>query len=148
MNNSKEVNFELNLLPVISLLAVLLSFLLLTAAWVQLGAHEVKQALGGESDSKATLISLWIEISDSGSINLRVKQDVDKKALREILVQTQGNGVDQESLYEILQVLQKDLPDLKTALLMPSAKTKFNEVVAVMDTVKKANLRDVGIAPL
>ena len=49
---NKDVNFEINLLPVISLLAVCISFLLLTTVWIHIGTLDVKQALGEATEQE------------------------------------------------------------------------------------------------
>lgn len=46
---NKSANFDLNLLPIISLLAVLISFLLLTTTWVHISSLNVKQSIGDQS---------------------------------------------------------------------------------------------------
>ncbi|NJN23297.1 MAG: hypothetical protein HC810_01375 [Acaryochloridaceae cyanobacterium RL_2_7] len=63
---SKETNFELNLLPVISLLAVCISFLLLTAVWLPIGTLDIKQltppptpAIEDEGQISSVSLSGW-----------------------------------------------------------------------------------------
>ena len=42
-NGKKDLNFELNLMPVFDILAVCICFLLMTVVWVEVKAVETKQ---------------------------------------------------------------------------------------------------------
>ncbi|MCB0411113.1 MAG: biopolymer transporter ExbD [Bdellovibrionales bacterium] len=148
--NKKEINFEINLLPVISLLAVCISFLLLTAVWVQIGTFNAKQALGsdGAEEQKKNPPSLWVTFEQGGELLLGLKDLEGEKAPKEIRISPRGNQVDIESLAEMTVSLKQQIPELNTALILPSAYTKYQDMIAVMDQLKKVEIRDLGVAPL
>lgn len=148
MNHDSRFNFEINLLPVISLLAVLISFLLLTAAWIQIGSLEVKQALGGETSSEGESLSLWIEMKPSRQLELKVKKGNSEQVDRTVLLNAERSSIDLESFSEALLAIKKEFPDLKTALVMPSHQTAYHEMIGVMDLLKQSAIGDIGVAPL
>ena len=51
--NKKDLNFELNLLPVFDILSVCICFLLMTVVWVPVGSMNASQSMGGQAKSEA-----------------------------------------------------------------------------------------------
>ena len=51
MSSKKDLNFEINILPILDILSVLICFLLLTAVWVQVGTLDTRQAIGDNTSS-------------------------------------------------------------------------------------------------
>lgn len=145
----KELDFELNLLPVISLLAVCISFLLLTAVWIQIGTFNVKQALGDEQqESQKNPPSVWVSFDNSGDLTLSLKDIEDSQTPKEIRISNIGSKVDFESLAEMALTLKQQVPSLNTALVLPTQTTKYQDMIGVMDQLRKVEIRDLGVAPL
>lgn len=148
--HKREMNFELNLLPFISILAVCISFLLLTGVWVRVGSFNVKQALGDEgAETAVNPPTLWVEFNSNGNLKLSIR---DLKPLPQnfsplTLSAVQGK-IDLKSMDQYAAQLRAQLPQVKTALVLPSADVSYDDVVQIMDRLKKSKLPEVGIAPL
>ena len=70
----KNLNVELNLLPVFDILSVCICFLLMTVVWVEVRALETKQAVGGQSASETVKeASVWMTIDESNNIAVILK---------------------------------------------------------------------------
>jgi biopolymer transport protein TolR len=144
----RQMSFDLNLVPFIDILSTCICFLLITAVFMQLGTVNVKQAIGDStSKSENEPPSVWLKMQDSGAIevtvkNLKVKgsQGYSLKAIRE--------GVDFNSLETTLAQLKTTHPQLDTALVLPSASSRYEDVIQIMDLVKRGQIAQVGIAPL
>jgi biopolymer transport protein TolR len=111
-NNKKNLNFELNILPILDILSVLICFLLLAAVWIQLGSIDTKQAVG---DSTSTTgknpPSLWVRVEKNGTLNLSLRDVPRKKNLEDQIVH--GNsGVDWRMFSAKLQTLRTKFQDL------------------------------------
>lgn len=148
--NDKNINFEINLLPVISLLAVLISFLLITAVWVNVGTMDVNQALGNETENaKKNPPSLWAKMSTSGTVTFLMK-DVESspRRYRQVSIRSKKRRVNIPAVEKYTEKFFKKFPEIKTALVLPSAKTPYEDVVLVMDRLRRNGIRNVGIAPL
>ncbi len=149
-HNKKDLNFELDLLPVISMMSVCICFLLLTAVWTQIGAMNIDQGLGQETsrqDVKAS--SLWITMKSSGEVKLQMmdspelpKQMVEKT----FLVGTANSGW--KAVENHAAEIKRMMPGLKTALIMPDARVNYGEVIRMMDRLKILEIGEIGIAPL
>lgn len=146
--NKKDINFEINLLPVISLLAVCISFLLLTAVWIQIGTLDVKQALGEASDlSQRETPSVWVILSDSGDVVFQLK-NMNQQKKKQIHFVGKKSKVNWKQVESFAKDLRESTPDLSVALVFPDRLTAFDDVIKTVDLLKKAEISDVGIAPL
>lgn len=138
-SNKRELDFELNLLPMISMLAVCTCFLLVTTVWVQIGSLSSAQAYGTSSDHDSESV-LWIQVSGD-NLNLSVKQGPEK-------VLWSKAGIQEAALDSALKDLKGRFPQLSTGLVQPGAKTKYENLIRVMDIARKNDVRDLGVAPL
>lgn len=141
----KDLNFEINILPILDILSVLICFLLLTAVWLQVGTLETKQAIGDNAISGATNPpSLWIRMKD-GSLSFDLR---DVKVSRAGLEETMTGSVNWDRVTAKIAQIHAQIPDLKTVVIQPEAKTNYGDVIRMMDQLKKADLIDVGLSPL
>lgn len=151
-NSKNELNFELDVLPFVSMLSCCICFLLITAVWTKVGSLDVKQALGQESEQKSSeaTSSLWVTVERDGSVELSVKDAPTMPAsFNKISIHSRGNGtVDFQQVEKITAQINKRLPELKTALVMPKGQVAYGDVITIMDRLKKNKISEVGIAPL
>lgn len=140
--NKKNLDFELNLLPIISVLAVCISFLLLTAVWVQGGSYHLTQALGSEADAKTDeSVNLWVEMKDSNMIELSLRQG-------NKIINRSRSSTSKQSLKQTIAALKAQAPEVTVALVLPAANTDFQQIINVMNELKVNEIKDIGIAPL
>lgn len=150
-NGKKELNFELDLLPFISMLSCCICFLMLTAVWTSIGSVNVDQGLGQESSrANQSASSLWVTVGQDGSVELSVKDAPQMPAAyNKISVYPGSQGkIDISQIEKIAAQMNQKLPDLKTALIMPKAKVAYGDVITLIDRLKKHNISEVGIAPI
>lgn len=149
MKHKKHLDFELNLIPFIDLLSTCICFLLITAVWMQIGSLNVKQAVGGqpasETEKKPTA---WIYMEKDGSVVFDVRDSSLKAELRKSTVPPKDGKPDLETVTKLATDLKLVEPSLTTALIQPKAETSYEDIINLMDTVKKAGLGDLGVVPL
>ncbi len=146
--SKKELNFEINILPILDILSVMICFLLLTAVWVQLGTLDTKQAIGDNSTAGAkNPPSLWVTVEADGGVQLSLR-DLPKAKTLESRIAKSTKGVNWEALEAKLVDLRNQWPDLKTSVVRPEANTSYGDVIRVMDQLKKTAFEGVGLSPL
>lgn len=148
--NKKDLNFELNLLPVFDILSVCICFLLMTVVWVQVGSMNASQSMGGQAKTKAlNPPAVWAYLNPDGKIVLNFK-DVRKLGTLAKNISLPGvNGqVNWPAVESVIANMQSQAPEVKTALIMPSEKIAYSDIIQLMDQMKKSGIRDVGISPL
>lgn len=145
-----EMSFEVNLLPMIDILSVCISFLLFSTVWLHIGTFNTKQALGTEgAETAKNPPSLWVQFQDGGTLDLQLKDAAQApKALQRLVLTSRGGHVDAQGLEQYAAQLKTQLPTLEMALVMPQAKSPYEDVITVMDTLKKRDLKQIGISPL
>lgn len=149
MKRTKNLDFEINLLPVISILAVCLSFLLLTSVWVRFGTFNLSQAVGTDAPlSEKSLPSLWIHFENDGTVQISVKDTNVDKNLQFVVIQGRNARPNIGAVERFAKKIKKSIPQLTVALLMPAAQSSYEDMIAVMDSLKKQEISDLGIAPL
>jgi biopolymer transport protein TolR len=130
---------EVNLIPFIDLLSVCISFLLLTAVWLQTGVMSTKQGLGTESQVKAEDIkSLWVSLEAKDSVVVATKG----------FKQNSKRRLSLKELTAYARNLRKKNPDLRTALVLPELSSNYDDLVGAMNSLRKAEISDIGISPL
>lgn len=147
-NNGKDLNFEINILPILDILSVLICFLLLTAVWLQIGTLDTRQAIGDNAiESQTNPPSLWVTMESDGSIQLSMR-DLPKLQTHEVPVARAAKGVNWVGFEQKLQALKLKFPELKTVIVRPKAQTSYGDVIKVMDQLKKNAMDQVGLSPL
>jgi biopolymer transport protein TolR len=146
---ARHLDFEINLIPFIDLLSVCICFLLLTAVWVNIGSMNVKQAVGGQAiDSQEKKPTLWIFLNSKQELTLNLKDSAAPKNLLQMTIQPQEGVLNLMGLGAALKQIIAAEPRLRSALIHPQAQTQYDEIIDLMDQVKREGLTDLGIAPL
>lgn len=147
----RNLNFELDLLPVISVLSVCICFLLITAVWVNIGALNVEQGLGQEStrlEASNKAASMWVSIRRNGEAVLKMMDSPNlPKNLQEkrFTLRSQSGWL---AFEKHAATIKQMMPELKTALIMPDTSVNYGDVIRLMDRLKALEIGEIGIAPL
>lgn len=146
----KHLDFELNLIPFIDLLSTCICFLLITAVWIQIGSMNVKQAVGGQpANETEKKPMMWAYVGQDGSISVDIQntnQISDK--IKKSKLEGKDGKLDLETISKFATELRTLEPNLRTVLIQPKQSTTYEDIVDLMDTVKKAGLTDLGVVPL
>ncbi len=146
---NKSLDFEINLLPIISLLAVILSFLLVTVVWQPVGALSVSQSVGNAPTTKLNSgknLSIWVQFNNKKSIKIFTR-DGSMKVIGKIKNIKVKNKFNNQLLKHINKIIAR-YPLIKNAIVAPHSNTSFDRIIAVIDIVKTIKTLDIGVAPL
>lgn len=148
MSHRKELDFEINILPILDILSVLICFLLLTAVWIQIGSIDTRQAIGDNSTAGVkNPPSLFITVTAQGGIELSAR-DLPNAKRYEDRIQSSTQGVNWALLEKKLEALKSKFPDLKTGVVRPEAQAAYGDVIRIMDKLKQYQFEGVGLSPL
>jgi biopolymer transport protein TolR len=140
----KTVDFQLNLIPMIDLLSVLISFLLMTAVWTQVARIDVKQQPNLPTDEptpppEEEKINLTILIKASG-------YTVTKKGTVVKEIEKKGEDYDSKALNEVLKAVVAEHPDNHDVTVTSEDKVPYQELITVMDTCLQHKLDGISVA--
>tara|TARA_B110001454_G_scaffold219204_1_gene252204 strand:+ start:20805 stop:21260 length:456 start_codon:yes stop_codon:yes gene_type:complete len=141
----KDLNVELNLLPVFDILSVCICFLLMTVVWVEVRSLETKQAIGGQSlDETDPRASLWVSIDEKNNITVTIKKP--KAADKSNTLAAKDGQIDwmKAKSYLLATTSQK----IENAHVLPTKTTKYDQVIRLMDLLKQNGIKDVGLSPI
>lgn len=143
--NKKSLDVELNLLPVFDVLSVCICFLLMTVVWIQVGQIKTSQALGGQSQAETkNPPSVWLTVDEKSNVVLSLKHT---QNAGDQMIAASGGQVNMNALVNRIQTLAQK-HNFEIALLMPAKNTSYDSIIQIMDTLKGANIKDVGLSPL
>jgi biopolymer transport protein ExbD len=149
-HSKKHLDFEVNLIPFIDLLSVSICFLLITAVWLNVGSMNVKQAVGGQAqeDTKKSPL-VWVRMTAQGDLDLEVQESsLVPAGMRKLRIAMTDNKVDMAGLEKAISSLRALEPSLNTGLIQPTASTTYEDIIDVMDKMKKNGMNDLGVSPL
>lgn len=146
----KHLDFEINLIPFIDLLSTCICFLLLTAVWVNVGAMNVKQAVGGQAaEGSSKKPTLWVMLEESGDLAIEARDSVLPQKLTKLKISaTADKKPNLSELANIVGQMKATEPAINTALIQPQAGSIYEDIIGVMDQFKKSGVFDLGVSPL
>jgi biopolymer transport protein TolR len=140
----KTVDFQLNLIPFIDLLSVLISFLLMTSVWTAIARIDVKQSPNLPSDEPPPppdeeKINLTVLIKSSG-------YTVSKKGAVVKEIEKKGDAYDSTTLNEILKQVAAEHPENHDITVTSEDKVPYQELITVMDLCLQHKLDGISVA--
>lgn len=150
-NDKKNLNVELNLMPVFDVLAVCICFLLMTVVWIQVGMIKTSQSMGGQSQSETkTAPSIWVTIDEKSNVEMSFKNlnEQTRKAISksDLTFRAQSGQVAMDRINSYVQTLKDK--GFETVLVVPASNTSYSNIIEIMDSFKQAGLLNIGITPL
>jgi biopolymer transport protein TolR len=141
----KSIQAELNLVPFIDFLSVLISFLLVSAVWTQLARINVtqKSALGGapsEQPLQNVELKITIAVNTEGFI-------LSTGPIQKEPIAKKGTEYDYETLYQKLKQLKDSNPDKEDLIVGGVAGVDYEFVIRTVDYCIKAGFPMVTMAP-
>ena len=143
--DKKDLNVELNLLPVFDVLSVCICFLLMTVVWVEVRSLETKQALGSQSEAesvKGATLSLMIDEQNNLKVVLKNASGAETKKL----APAKKGMIDFQYAENIYSFAASQ--NVKTLQILPSKNTQYDQIIHMMDLAKKAGIINIGLSPI
>jgi biopolymer transport protein TolR len=142
----KPLDTAINLVPFIDLMAVTISFLIMTAVWTQIGRLQVSSGGGNtepdDKDQKPT-IPLTLSLNDK---ELRLTAGGTAFDPIPVVRDTKGR-LDLAKLVVKLKELKGQMPDQNTITLQTEDMVRYEDLVRVIDECIGAELPNVSVSP-
>lgn len=140
----KTVDFQLNIIPMIDLLSVLISFLLMTSVWTQIAKIDVKQSPNLPSDEPTPppdeeKLNLTVLIKATG-------YTITKKGAVVKEIEKKGDEYDSTVLSEVLKQVRAEHPENEDVQVTSEDKVPYKELITVMDLCLKHKLTGISVA--
>lgn len=139
----KPVDFQINLIPCIDLLSVLISFLLMTSVWTQIAKIDVKQKPNAPSDEppedKEEQLNLTVFVKANG-------YTVTKKNVVVKEIEKRGDDWDSTTLSETLKGVAAEHPENHDVTVKAEDNVPYQELITVMDICLVHKLEGISVA--
>ena len=140
----KAVDFQLNLIPMIDLLSVLISFLLINAVWTQIARIEVRQQANVASETPPLedpekQLNLTVFIGKDG-YSIFKQNEVFKK------IDKEENGYNSAALAEVLRSVAEEHDENRDVTITSEDKVSYEELIRVMDLCLQHNLDGISVS--
>ncbi len=142
----KPLDTPINLVPFIDLMAVTISFLIMTAVWTQIGRLQVSQS-GGPSDpnkeeQEQKTVPLTLLISEK-----ELRLTAGGSAFDPIPVTRDSKGkIDLTKLTAKIKEIKTQLPDQTQITLQTEDSVKYDDLVRIIDECIGAGLPNVSVS--
>ncbi|MFN7905527.1 MAG: ExbD/TolR family protein [Pseudobdellovibrionaceae bacterium] len=143
-NNKKNLNVELNLMPVFDVLSVCICFLLMTVVWVQVAGLQTSQAIGDGATEAIQHSSVWLSINENNDLEVSLRNAENIRSIT--VIENEKGLINWKSAETKLKTLSPT--EYKNAIILPSKNTKYENVIHFMDLVKQSGIKDVGVSPI
>lgn len=138
-------NVDLNLVPFIDLMSVLITFLLISAIWVQVSLIQIGSSLYAKKTTDQEM-----EILPDMDIPFRI--DVRSEGYRIVIasqsvtVPKLGELYDEETLLARLNQIKASYPDKTDAVITMEDQIAYNELIRGMDLLIQAGFPSIAVA--
>jgi biopolymer transport protein TolR len=141
----KPLDTAINLVPFIDLMAVTISFLIMTAVWTQIGRLQVSQAGGPSADEtppeQTKTVQLTLAITPE-----QLVLTADQSSFEPIPLSRDEKGkLDLSKLTERLKQIKEQFPDQSAITLQTDDKVRYDVLVRVIDECLGNQLPQVSV---
>lgn len=141
----RRVNVELNLVPFIDLMSVLITFLLLSAVWIQINMIQMGTSFYAQRDEQnppkpppLAEVVLKVDVKEAGYVFTLGKQVIS--------LPNQGTEFDDAGLLAQLQKAKTTYPDKVDAVLAVADELPYERMVFAMDILLKSGFPTISLA--
>lgn len=139
----KPLDTAINLVPFIDLMAVTISFLIMTAVWTQIGRLQVSQGGdSGEPTEDTKTVPVTLVVSDT---ELRLKAGETEYPVIPV-TRDAKQKLDLAKLEEKLKEVRTSLPDQNNITVQAADTVRYEDLVRIIDQCIGAGLPNVSVA--
>lgn len=143
--SGRRTSLELNLVPFIDLMSVLITFLLITAVWTQVSMIQIGSSIYSKKSGDST-VPLTPDIDKVLRIDIRQDGYFVTVGREQKLVARQGEAFDTVGLLDLLKKAKLLLPEKLDAMVAMDDNLSFENLITGMDIVLKAGFPKISVA--
>jgi biopolymer transport protein TolR len=145
-SRGRKINIDLNLVPFIDLMSVLITFLLISAVWVQINMIQMGTSFFAQRDPNEPPptppphadVVLKIDVKPAGYV-LTFGQQV-------VSLPSAGGQFDDGGLSGLLLKAKQQYPEKKDAALAVADDLPYEKMIGAMDLILKAGFPNISLA--
>lgn len=143
--SGKSKSVELNLVPFIDLMSVLITFLLITAVWTQVSMIQIGSSLYSKKSGDKTT-PLTPDMDKIVRVDIRQDGYFVTIGREQKLIVRQGEAFDTPALIEMLKKAKTMFPEKIDAMVAMDDELAFDHLINGMDAVLKSGFPKISVA--
>lgn len=143
--SGKKTGVDLNLVPFIDLMSVLITFLLITAVWTQVSMIQIGSSIYSKKSGDST-VPLTPDMDKVVRVDIRQDGYYVTIGKENKLIARQGQIFDSNALLEMLKKAKALFPDKIDAIVAMDDKLQFDHLITGMDIVLKAGFPKISVS--
>lgn len=143
----KTLDAELNLVPFIDLLSMCISFLLLTAVWINIGAVQLKQSHGTDAPpSLAKQYEMDLVYTGPTVLEVRLKRG---SASKKYSIKGASHEEVMNRLNSSIETWAetKDPQNIASARITPALQVSYGDMIDTLDVLRKHRIVNLAVLP-
>ncbi len=142
-SGGRKKNLDLNLVPFIDLMSVLITFLLITAVWTQISLIQIGSSIYGKKTNQKVDIPpqadvvLKLEIRSNGYVLATAQQSLSIPKINQ--------EYDQATLMQKLEQFKKSYPNKLDGAIAMADELPYEQLIKAMDVLLKAGFPQISI---
>ena len=145
-SSGRSSNIELNLVPFIDLMSVLITFLLITAVWSQVSMIQLGSSIYGKKQENQDVtppppmadIPLRLDVKDFG---FRLIVGTERYQINKV-----GNQYDPVQLLERLKKVKETYPEKSDAVITVDDELPYESLIIGMDTLNQGGFPSISVS--
>jgi biopolymer transport protein TolR len=133
-----KLEFELNIVPVIDCLTILVTFMLAAGVYYSIAMLDIRLSAGGkEKDlaAKEPAVSIGLDLHTDQSVTLKLSG----RESRSLAIPGKDGHVDTRTIGRELASVRERFTDVKSATLTSSKEASYQDMVSVLDVLRKSH---------
>lgn len=143
--NGRSTNVDVNIVPFIDLMSVLVIFLLITAVWTQVSMIQIGSSIYGRKTSDETVtpppraeIPFRVDVTPVG-YTVVVGRDT-------MSIPKQGDAYDRAKLVEELKKIKETYPEKTDAVVTMNDELEYMHLIDGMDALLQSGFPEISVA--
>lgn len=145
-SKGRSTNIEVNLVPFIDLMSVLITFLLITAVWTQVSMIQLGSSIYGKKSENQEMstpppladIPLRLDVKDFG-YRLNIGSD-------KIQISKKGGAYDVEMLLQKLKEIKERYPEKNDGVITVADEIPYEQLITGMDTMIQGGFQTISVS--
>jgi biopolymer transport protein ExbD len=133
-----EMEFELNLAPIIDCLTVLIAFTLISSTFLAVSILDAGVAATSSDPSSPPPVNITVELNQTGTMDVRVTGQATRSNRIPATVTDKGSGYDYEALGRELGELKKSWPVVDALTLQAEGDVDYKAIVKGMEKARES----------
>ncbi|MCB0348733.1 MAG: biopolymer transporter ExbD [Bdellovibrionales bacterium] len=144
--SGRNVSVDVNIIPFIDLMSVIIIFLLITAVWTQVSMIQLGSSVYGKAQDQSQPPPKEIDPPIPVEVYVTANSYIITLDKKKYTISKVEEGYDKKSLFEQLKMFKQKFNDKKDAIVTVADDVIYNDMVEAMDVMMQAGFPEITVS--